>query len=80
MSVKVSDIFCMTADGHEARYCNDCVQEYQGWVAACAMEEARLNRTLDFFIEQSRQKITLLFVPQDLPPIRTESGAALRLG
>ena len=79
MTVKRGDILCVSVQGHEAHYCGDCHHEYEGWVAACAMEEARLNRMLDFFIEQSRQKITLLFIPQDLPPVRLGSGATLRL-
>lgn len=67
------------ADGHNARYCQECLTIYDAWVAVCQSEEDRLNRLLDLFIETSRQSVHLAFVPQDLPR-RTAQDTVLRLG
>lgn len=76
--LKVGDVHPAHAEGHEAHYCLDCHDEYTQWVAVCGAEEARLNRLLDVFIEESRERLGLRFVPQDLPPI-TRSGRSTPL-
>ncbi len=78
--LKVGDVRLAQADGHEGRYCIDCHEEYTGWVATCESEEARLNRTLDLFIQNTRSHLLLRFVPQDLPPVPTGSTRPLVLG
>lgn len=64
------------ADGHEARYCADCHDAYKEFAKACEGEEARLNRLLSLFIEEARSRLTLRFVPQDLPA-RPKGGLIL---
>jgi len=65
------------AEGHEARYCALCNEAYEQWVETCAIEEARLNRILDAFIAESRTRLPLFFVPQDLPPRERPKGLML---
>ena len=79
--LKVGEAHCVLADGHEARYCVDCHDDYAAWVAVCQVEEARLNRMLDLFLDETRAQLPLRFVPQDLPPIqRVAGGQPLVLG
>jgi len=65
------------ADGHEARYCTECSAAYEDWIKVCGIEEGRLNRLLDAFISESRTRLPLLFVPQDLPTRERPSGLIL---
>lgn len=71
------DITEVRADGHFARYCPACKQVYEEWTSVCQAEENRLNRLLDLFIETSRQKVPLRFVPQDLPRVKQQLGMVL---
>ncbi len=81
IAIKMGDTHCVFAEGHEAHYCIECLDQYSAWVRACEAEEARLNKLLDFFIEETRAKLTLRFVPQDLPPVRrVPDGRPLVLG
>jgi hypothetical protein len=68
------DVHCAFADGHETHFCQECHAEYQAWMGACLAEEERLNRLLSLFLAESRQKLSLRMVPQDLPPIRRVTG------
>jgi hypothetical protein len=65
------------ADGHEARYCRECHEAYEDWLKVCSIEEGRLNRVLDVFVSDSRARLPLLFVPQDLSPRAAPSGLIL---
>lgn len=80
MPLKIGELHGAHADGHEARYCVECHDEYTRWLGACGAEEARLNRLLDVFLEESRATLALHFVPQDLPPVRLGTGQPLVLG
>ncbi len=77
---KIADVRVAQADGHEGRYCLDCHDEYTAWLATCQTEEARLNRILDLFIQESRAALLLKFVPQDLPPAPSHGSHPLVLG
>jgi len=63
----LTEICLRYADGHEARYCPSCTPRYDQWVITCGAEEDRLNTLLDIFIEDTRKKVLLKHVPQDLP-------------
>jgi hypothetical protein len=80
--VSTGDLFCPEANGHSAKYCGDCYDSYLSFLAACEGEEGRLNALLDVFISQTRDRVPLKFVPQDLKPIarRKDAGNVLRLG
>jgi len=81
LAIKSGDTHCVFAEGHEAHYCIECKDAYEAWVNTCLAEEARLNKLLDFFVETTREKLLLRFVPQDLPPVRrVENGRPLVLG
>jgi len=57
----------VNADGHEARYCAGCHEQYKQFAAACLVTEERYNRLLDQEIAAIRERVPLLLVPQDLP-------------
>lgn len=57
----------VTADGHEARYCEACETVYRQFVAACLVAEEKHNRLLDHEVAEIRTRVPLLMVPQDLP-------------
>ena len=67
--VRSRELSFRRADGREARYCGSCDADYQRWQNVCLAEEARLNALLDIFLEESRNKLNLVLVPQDLPPV-----------
>ena len=77
-----SEARCPEANGHTAKYCEGCYESYTSWIASCAAEESRLNRVLDLYIESTRDRVPLQFVPQDLPQIarRKDAASLLRLG
>ena len=78
--VKPEAIKFATADGHEARYCEDCWQEYRQFNAACLVAEEKFNRLLDLEIEAIRERTSLLIVPQDFPrPPRPLQGQPIVL-
>ena len=58
------------AEGREVRYCADCDAEYARWLAVLQAEETRLNTLLDIFIDETRDKLNLILVPQDLLPTK----------
>jgi hypothetical protein len=62
-------VHSVVADGHGARYCDDCHNLYQTFVEACQSEENRLNRLLTLKIDELRHQVPLHFVPQDLPAV-----------
>ena len=57
----------VTADGHEARYCDGCHEHYKQFAATCLVVEEKYNRMLDQEIAEIRTRVDLLLVPQDLP-------------
>lgn len=63
------------AEGRECRYCDSCHEQYQSFVLACLAKERDLNRLLDLFIEETRKRVPLKLMPQDLP----RSDALMRL-
>ena len=72
-------VFTPCADGHEARYCASCNDVYEEFVRIVQIEETRLNRVLDAFISETRARLSLQFVPQDLPR-RERPATGLILG
>ena len=70
LDVKPGEVHAVMADGHEGRYCAACHEMYESFTNACQAEENRLNALLTVFIAETRDKVPLHFVPQDLPPIK----------
>ena len=64
-----TDLAMVNADGHEARYCENCHSHYKQFYAACLATEEMYNRLLDQEIEKIRSRVPLFFVPQDLPRV-----------
>lgn len=65
--VESSGVVCVVADGHEGHYCEPCHEVYRQFLAACLVTEEKYNRLLDLEIHTMRERLPLLFVPQDLP-------------
>jgi hypothetical protein len=66
-SVEAEAVRLAAAEGNQARYCEDCRALYQQFLAACLVTEEKFNRLLDQEITAIRERVPLLFVPQDLP-------------
>ena len=54
--------------GRTVYYCPACADIYIAWAASMKAEEARLQRSLDLLMEETRKSLPLAFCPIDLPP------------
>ena len=63
--------------GYDARYCPGCLDIYTAWAVAMKAEEARLQRSLDLLMKDTRASLPLHFAPIDLPPRQGLDGMRL---